>query len=98
MRKITKEAIQSFLNGNDYNKSNTRVSHTPYTDNNTNLYLHNNLIARKTKTNWIEISNAGWTSDTTKERLNGLPWVSIQQKNFEWYLNGEKWDWNWIKI
>jgi hypothetical protein len=40
----------------------------------------------------MKITNAGWRSNTTKERLNGLPNVSIQQKKGDWYLNGEVWN------
>ena len=46
----------------------------------------------------LSISNAGWESNTTKERLNGLPGVSIRQKNWSWFLNGEEWDGNWKRI
>lgn len=58
------------------------------------LFLHGNAIARRTATG-IEISNGGWSSNTTKERLNGLPNVRIIQKNSQWFLNGERWDGNW---
>ena len=46
----------------------------------------------------IQSTNCGWFSNTTKERLNGLPNVNIYQKNFEWFLNGKKWDGNLIDI
>ena len=46
----------------------------------------------------LSITNCGWFSNTTKERLNGLPNVSIQQKNFIWYLNGNEWNGNLINI
>ena len=42
--------------------------------------------------NKIHIQNCGWFTNTTKERLNALPNVSIQQKKGVWYLNGEKWN------
>ena len=40
----------------------------------------------------------GWSSNTTKERLNGLTGVNIWQKDFVWYLNGEEWNGEWIRI
>lgn len=59
------------------------------------MYLHRNLIAEKNFQNGeIAITNAGWNTDTTKERLNGIPGVSITQKNWKWYLNGEEWGGN----
>ena len=40
----------------------------------------------------VYITNAGWFSDTTKERLNGIQGVSIHQKDYVWYLNGKEWN------
>lgn len=45
---------------------------------------------------WIR--NAGWWTNTTKERLNGLSNVQISQRNYRWYLNGQIWDGNWIAV
>lgn len=64
-------------------------------------YLHGNKIAEWRENTGIDslwITSAGWKSATTKERLNGLNGVSITQKDFEWYLNGKKWDGQWIRI
>ena len=47
------------------------------------LLLHGNCIAKRVNGK-IFISNAGWNSNTTKERLNGLG-AGIYQKNYEWY-------------
>ena len=46
----------------------------------------------------LSISNAGWQSNTTKERLNGLPNVGIYQKNWQWYLNGNEWNGEWTRV
>ena len=68
------------------------------------MFLHGNCIATRAhfgaelKDNQFMISAAGWKTNTTKERLNGLPGVSIRQKKGEWYLNGKLWDGNWIII
>lgn len=84
MRKVTKEAIESFIKDQPYKKSNTQVYPGAFR---TYLSLHNNEIAYK-EDGRLFISNAGWFSNTTKERLNGLPGVSISQKAGVWYLNG----------
>ena len=91
MRKITEESVQAFMNAEVFNKSNTKVRVLP---NVTVLSLFGNDIAWKYNdpNQTISISDAGWKSDTTKERLNGIPGVSIQQKKGEWYLNGKEWD------
>lgn len=89
MRKITKQAVNAFMNAENFNGSNTRVD----VENGISyLFLHGNMIAKRYENGRLEITNAGWQSNTTKERLNGLPNVSIKQKNFRWYLNGEEWD------
>lgn len=90
MRKVTKEAVSAFLGGQKYSKSNTSTDGK-------NLYLHGNLIARR-GSDGIQITNAGWPSNTTKERLNGIPGVSISQKAGVWYLNGNAWNGAWVKI
>lgn len=97
MRKITKESIDAFLNAKKFKKSNTEVRVLP---NVTVLILFDNEIAYKYNDpqNTLMITDAGWQTNTTKERLNGLPNVSIHQKNRQWYLNGEKWDGELIDI
>lgn len=61
------------------------------------LYLHGNAIARHTSSG-ITITNAGWPSNTTRERLNGLPGVSVNQKKGKQYLNGKEWSGEWTSI
>lgn len=72
-----------------------KVSNTE-TDGN-NLILFGNLIAYHKGGN-IYISSAGWRTVTTKDRLNGLPGVSISQKQGSWYLNGRLWDGRWTPV
>ena len=97
MRKITKESVQAFLNARPFNKQNTSVEVLP---NVTILKLHNNPIAYRyndpEKT--LSITNAYWFTNTTKERLNGLPNVSINQSKGVWYLNGKEWNGELINI
>jgi len=88
-RKITQESVQKFLDGVPFKKSNMEVSRegTIYY-----LKLHGNKIAALESDGKMWVSNAGWRSNTTKERLNGLPGVRVHQKNYQWYLNGNAWD------
>ncbi len=95
MRKITREACNAFENAWNFKKSNTEVIR--YNDLHVEMRLHGNIIAYSDPIGTY-ISNGGWSSNTTKERLNGLSGVHVQQKDFEWYLNGESWDGSWIKI
>ena len=97
MRKVTAEACHAFENAyvGNYKKSNTIVIR--YDDLKAEMRLHGNLIAYS-NTDGLYISNGGWTSNLTKERLNGLTGVHIQQRDFVWYLNGEEWNGDWVKI
>ena len=94
MRKITMEACSAFQRWCNFKKGNTEVIRY---DVRIEMRLHGNLIAYSDITGTY-ISNGGWSSNTTKERLNGLSGVHVQQKDFEWYLNGEAWNGDWIKI
>lgn len=98
MRKITFDSINAFMINKPFSRGNTTV-----VVNNaigvTFLCLHGNEIASKCHdTGKIRISNAGWFTVTTKERLNGIPNVSIRQKNYVWYLNGKPWGGRWTEI
>lgn len=90
MRLITSKIINAFMQGEAKKISNT------HTDGQS-LWLFNNKIAEH-REDGLYITNAGWKSQTTKERLNALPNVSISNKKGEWYLNGNLWDGEWTKI
>jgi hypothetical protein len=64
MRRITQEAAQALLNGETYRNDNTHVEGGV-------MLLHGNAIARYDG-HTLMISNAGWHTTTTKERLNGV--------------------------
>ena len=87
-RQVTKEIVKAFMNDQAKRVSNSEV-HTDF--NSTRLYLFDNLIAIKKKdTGKIEVSMAGYPTVTTRERLNGIPGVSITQRNFKQFLNGKE--------
>tara|TARA_R100000654_G_scaffold74273_1_gene108275 strand:+ start:1117 stop:1374 length:258 start_codon:yes stop_codon:yes gene_type:complete len=72
------------------------------------LKLHDNIIGVLHEDGTLMITNAGWESKTTKERLNGLIneylgypnciGRGIHQKNFVWYLNGKEWNGKLIEV
>lgn len=88
MKKITEEAIRAFTSGSAFHRGNTSVR---VKNGRVSLHLFGNRIAYQ-QDGQLFISTCGWQSDTTKERLNGLPGVAIHQKNFIWYLNDKAWD------
>lgn len=97
MRKITRESVQAFMDARPFSKDNTTIEVLP---NVTIMSLFGNRIAYRYNDpeRTLSITNEGWLSNTTKERLNGIPGVSINQKKGEWYLNGNQWDGKLIDI
>lgn len=91
MRKITENAVVAFFNNYDFNRDNTSVSYD-YDTNTATMRLHGNLIAKKVN-GTVSISNCGWETTTTKERLNGilnrLNISGLYQKAFVWYWKGD---------
>ena len=83
MRKISMDSAKALINGRSFKRDNTTVIDGV-------LRLYNNPIA------WIEkgvltLTDAGWDTVTTKDRLNGVLSVfntglGIIQRNFEWYI------------
>ena len=89
MRKISKLAKDHFMRPEPFKLGNTEVT----CDDDINLYLHGNLIASwNPLTGQLWVTNAGWPTNTTKERLNAIPGVHIVQRAYQWYLNGKKWN------
>jgi len=97
MRKITKQSIEAFNNSKPFNSSNTVIEVLP---NVTIMKLFGNSIAFRYNDpkGTLSITNCGWKSNTTKERLNALDGVSIVQRAGVWYLNGKEWNGELIDI
>lgn len=105
MRKVTQNAVNAFMCNSPFAQGNTTVT---VVKGKTQLFLHGNLIAERNSKGAISITNAGWFSNTTKERLNGvlnMVGIRLQQKKRTWYLIGDipkgpvrQWDGKMIKI
>ena len=89
MRKVTRTIARAFYCGDSESCGNTRTDGK-------SVWLHGNKIAEKDEHGNLLITNAGFETNVTKERLNGLlqlgnfpQWPSphIYQKNFTWYLS-----------
>ena len=95
MRQIEKQMNFAVSNKGNWSGSNTSVSYHP-TEHLSEVRLHGHLIA------WYDhskgtlgISSCGWTTNTTKSRLNALLYelfygVSVFQKNWEWFVSDSK--------
>jgi len=97
MRKITVETVNAFNNATPFKKANNEIVVLP---NVTIMKLHGNDIAYRYNDpeRTLSITNCGWQSNTTKERLNAIEGVSICQKAGVWFLNDKEWDGNLIDI
>ena len=86
MRKITALTTRAFMCREKLTVGDT------YTDGDS-LYLFGNRIAwHNPNGTGFYITNCGWETNTTKDRLNGLPGVSIYHKRNTRYLNGHEWN------
>ena len=61
------------------------------------LYLYGTPIAEMVGDE-IYVTDAGHPTSTTKERLNALPDVRVHTQRGQLYLNGKKWDGDWIEV
>jgi len=89
---VSQYAAAALVNGTKYsNGANTKVDST-------GIYLHGNHIARNAGEGHVAITNAGWATLTSKDRLNAIPNVSIYQKRGQWYLNNKEWSGEWVIV
>lgn len=88
MKLITEKMLKAFNENKNINLGNTQVIASEHK---TVILLFGNLIAER-NIEGLFIQNLGWLTNTTKERLNALPNISIKQKKGVWYLNGKEWD------
>lgn len=99
MRKVSKQTAYAFKCKRPLKVGNSKVEYLEAMGQ-VEYYLHGNRIA-KLRNGVLELTNCGWNTVTTKERLNSiltmmeLPY-RIYQKNFEWFIggNGECYLWD----
>jgi len=87
-RKVTREVCGAFMNKRKKHNDNT------HTDGES-LFLFGNKIAEH-REDGVYITDAGWNSSTTRERLNYF--AQVYTRKGQMYLNGQEWDGNWIKL
>ena len=90
MRQITDRICRAFEQGRVLKIDNSETDGQ-------NLWLFGNKIAQF-RNGEIWITDAGWSSKTTRERLNGLSGVQISQRAGSWYLNGNLWQGEWTSV
>lgn len=97
--KVSKEAALAFWRGRPYAKGNTAVI---VDGNKVTMTLFGNVIAEVVDGLSARITNAGWPTATTRDRLTGiLAHVGVQgadlprQQNHQQYLYDDIWDGSW---
>lgn len=90
MRKITRDIVNAFQNSRSLTIGNSRTDGE-------SLWLFGNKIA-EIRRDGLWITNAGWDSVTTKERLNGLIAVKIRNRRGTWILNDRPWSGEWVNV
>ena len=93
-RQISEVAAENFMKLKPCKLSNTEVKVDDY---GATLALFGNEIAYLTKGK-LSITNRGYKTPTTKERLNALPNVKIEQKANNWFLNGNLWKGELVEV
>jgi len=104
-KKITEAATQNFVFGRPWCQGNTCVTVDPEAGT-TVLSLHGHAIAKIVPGDAyphspeLYIRSAGWWTNTTKERLNGLPGVHAYTDRKVPHLNGQPWPnhENWTRV
>ena len=92
MRKIEQQMNRAIANRTDWSLSNTRVEFNDST-NCSSVFLHGHNIATVDhSTNSVKVSSCGWTTNTTKSRLNAILsevkyGCSVLQKQWKWYVS-----------
>ena len=94
-RRITQNAVNAFEAKRNWSSDNTTVTATNGT---IVLSLHGNAIAKVNRLGTLRVTTAGWNTPTTKERLNGIPGVSVYTKRGQLYLNDKKWNGKWTVV
>lgn len=97
MANISRDAARNFHAYKKFKRTNMKVELDE--EGNAHMYQHGNKIAIKKKDGSLYVTNAGWFSVTTKQRLNDVIRPGrITQKNWKWYLNGTPWNGSWALI
>lgn len=97
MKKITEKSIKAFMNAERFKESNTEVEVLP---NVTILRLFGNAIAYRYNDplRTLSVTTTGWNTRTTRERLNGLPFVKITTRKGQLYINDYPWDGSLVDV
>ena len=97
MRQITEKTVMVFLSNENTTIKMSDTNVTCVDGKDKALYLHGSIIAmRNIKTGVVKLNNKGYTTNTTKERLNGILELlnrsedKIYQTQGSWFWGNKK--------
>lgn len=98
MRKITKQAVNAFMNGDYFRLDNTEV----YCEAGGTMVmlLHGNPIAKRTGRE-VQVTTGGWETRTTLERINAILAPTgrrASRRDWQLMLDGNAWDGGWTQV
>jgi hypothetical protein len=65
--------------------NNTYASIMP--DGSVGITLHNTIVVRIYEDGTYKLSNGGWLTSTTKDRINQYSPFRVVQRNYEWFVH-----------
>lgn len=72
------------------NKDRRKVGNNTYAeilpDGSVGITLHNTCVVRIYQDGTYKLSNGGWLTSTTKDRINKYSPYKVRQRNYEWYV------------
>jgi len=95
---VSEKAARCFMNRKKYTNSHCNTWVYEDTKGNMLYRLYRTTIAVLSPQNELYITCGGWVTKTTRDRLNNLPLVSISRRRGKSYLNGQKWDDEWVRL
>lgn len=100
-RSFTFASASALLKGKPKKKLGTATTLERLSDSQIGIRYHNTIVITYSYDGSIVLNNGGWTTPTTKKRINDFTNARIYQKDFVWYItdsNGTKPFINGMKI
>lgn len=73
------------------NKTRRKVGNNTYaeilSDGSVGITLHSTCVVRMYEDGTYKLSNGGWLTPTTKDRINKYSPYKVYQKNYTWYVS-----------
>lgn len=89
---LTFEGANQFLGTRDGRKIKNNTYLQRRGDDAIAVMLHSTDVVTYERNGRVTIKTGGWSTNTTRDRINGFSPVGVSRMNFEDYVNGKVWD------